>query len=660
MMLVSRGTPSRSYGMACSHLDLPPGAAGGMSCVLEPGGRSVFHRHHEREIFVIVKGRGRLSVDGQDMGEFGAGDSIYLRSFAGHALLNLSATEAMEFVALYWEEKEVERPVAPLPGRVLIFSTPPTPNGDLHLGHLSGPYLGADVYRRYLRQKGVPALHITGRDDNQTYVKRIATAERIAPALAADAYAAKIRATWDRAGIPLDYFSSPAETPQYTERLAAVIQRLHDRGYIVARKVEELYDVETGASLHEGYITGGCPHCGAGSDGNACEQCGRPNDCTDLRDPVPTSAGVVVGRRQAEKLYFRMSALAPQLADLVARSNMSTRARALSLGMLADGLPDICISHRSDWGMPFPLQGFQDQIVYVWFEMAAGYLAADRHASAARPFFEDRASSIVHFYGFDNTYYHTLLLPAVYYALGEDVNVPVDHVINELLFLRGEKFSTSRRHLIWGRKLLEHVPADYVRWGLCRVRPELKNENFDLDRFIADTNAFFADRLQAWLDDSLAQLEVRFERVVPEPGAWSHQHIAFQEQVRHLSVAAENAYQVTSFSPQLATRRLEELVAAAAEFLATQSRHESHPVMHDHQRTTFALNFWAMALFARLAMSIVPDTAQPMLDLLGLEKQTQIDGTGAFITHGLALDPATAPRFAPVPTTIREAVSCVT
>ncbi|MES2936781.1 MAG: class I tRNA ligase family protein [Pseudomonadota bacterium] len=658
-MLIQKSPPTTSYGMACRSLQIPPGAAGGTECVLEPGQQSVFHRHHESEIFVIVSGRGRLAVDGRHVGDAGPGDTIFLRPFAGHALRNLSDDERLEFIALYWGGQDVHASPVPLPARVLIFSTPPTPNGDLHLGHLCGPYLGADIYRRYLRQKNVEAIHITGRDDHQTYVKRIADTEGRAPEAVADAYSHSIRETWEKAGITLDFFSSPNGSAIYREQLSSTISRLLERDMIVAKTVEEMYDRRTGFSLHEGYIKGGCPHCGSSSDGNACEQCGRPNDCIDLVDPVPTLPGVEVGRRQLRKLYFRMAAVAPQLSELIARSNMSARARALSVGMLADGLPDICISHRSEWGVPVGVPGFEEQVIYVWFEMAAGYLAADLQANPEQPFFADRGSSIVHFYGFDNTYYHTLLFPAIYIALGGDLTVPGDHVVNELLFLRGEKFSTSRRHLIWGRKLLARVPCDYVRWGLSRVRPELKNEDFDLNHFIARTNAFFVGRLQGWLTFSLTHLAQRHGGVVPEPGAWSQQHTAFHHEVRYLAEGVERAYQVGSFSPQTVTRRLEELVELAHDFFTTQCRHETSPAAKDHHRTTVALNFWAMAVLARLAMPIVPQTGQRILALLGLEDQSGIDGTGSFIQHGRELDPAAAPTFPAVPPDIRETVLCV-
>lgn len=658
-MLIQKNTPVKKYGIDCCDLQMPGGAVGGMECILEPRQHSVFHRHHESEIFVIVSGKGELAVDGKVEGQVGSGDIIYLQPFTGHALRNLSDTEQLLFTALYWTTQDIKMHSEPLPKRVLIISTPPTPNGDLHLGHLSGPYIGADIYRRYLQKRGVEAIHITGRDDNQTYVKRIAVAEKRTPEIVADDYAMRIRATWTKADIPLNFFSGPKETLAYQKELSLIISHLFKRGVIVEKTVDELYDISTNFSLHEGYIKGTCPHCGAGSDGNACEQCGRPNDCIDLINPVSTLPGIEVGRRQIRKLYFRMSAVADDLAELVVRSNMSTRARTLSVGMLAEGLPDICISHRSDWGIPVGIAGFEDQVIYVWFEMAAGYLAADKQINPDCPFFADPSSSIVHFYGFDNTYYHTLLFPAIYLALGGKRNIPLNHVINELLYLRGEKFSTSRRHLIWGQKLLTHVSSDYVRWGLSRARPELKNENFDLDQFIANTNMFFADRLQGWIKRSLTHLAECHHSVVPEPGSWTQQHTAFRREICHLAEGAEQGFRVDSFSPQTVTRRLEEMVLVADEFFATQCRYENSTVMIDNHRTSVALNFWAMGLFARLAIPIAPESAQRILVLLGLEDQVPIDGVGDFIRHGRALSLVNMPTFAAVSPNIREAVLCV-
>jgi len=657
-MLVKKSSPSYSYGMPCQHLDIPEGAAGGMTCLLEPGKQSVFHRHHETEIFVIIKGKGQLIVD-DEVSHFQAGDCIYLRPFVGHALRNLSNDSPIEFVALYWEGADPKPAEKTLPKRVLIFSTPPTPNGDLHLGHLSGPYVGADIYRRYLIQKGVEAVHITGRDDNQTYVKRIGAVEHRTSLQVANDYAERIQATWSKANIPLDFFSSPKDSEVYRQELASMLNKLYDKGYIVPKNVEEFYDVETGMSLHEGYIKGGCPHCGSSSDGNACEQCGRPNDCIDLRNPQPTLVGVKLGRRTIKKLYFKMSAVQEQLTDLVERSNMSARARALSVAMLAEGLPDICVSHQSDWGIPVDISGFEDQVVYVWFEMAAGYLAADRQANKAHPYFSDHEARIVHFYGFDNTYYHTLLFPAIYLALGAHLNIAQDHVINELLFLRGEKFSTSRRHLIWGNKLLSHVSADYMRWGLSRSRPELKNENFDLDRFISDTNTFFAERLSDWLTNSFKHLKEKMHAMLPEPGAWSQQHTAFFDQVKQLAASGEAAYQVSSFSPQTATRRLEEIATLASEFFGTQCHHEVHPRLHDYHRTTVALNFWAIAVFARLAAPIIPVMSQQILKALRLEEAWATDGVDGFIKHQHALNVSDLPQFPRIAPEIAQAVTCV-
>lgn len=615
-MKINKHATKLSYGLNSRGLIFPISTLGGMSCSLPPKARSTFHRHHETEVFLITSGKGRVYVEGGETEDVVAEDIIYIDSLSGHTIENTSENEELRFTTVYWVD-DVQPSRTDVPKETLVISTPPTPNGDLHLGHLSGPYLGADIYRRYLSLNGVTAHHLTGRDDNQTYTKRIASKEQRSPEDVADDYADKICKTWSDAGIELDFFSSPQTTKNYSVRVNSIIDRLYERGFIFSKEVNELYDVNTGFSLHEGYIKGTCPHCHSASDGNACEQCGRPNDCVDLINPTGTLPKTVVGRRTIKKLYFRLSALAHPLAELTAQSNMSPRARALTEGMLADGLPDICISHRSDWGIPVAIAGFEDQVLYVWFEMAAGYLAADEALHPQQPFFKNKQCDIVHFYGFDNAYYHTLLFPAIYYALDEKYNVPVNHVINELLYLRGEKFSTSRRHLIWAAKLLANVSTDYVRWGLARSRPETTNENFDLELFIDAINDFFVGTLQQHLTDSCQQLNLQFKGEMPEPGAWSAQHTAFYERIKQLAAGVEHAYRVDAFSPQTATSRLEEMGRLTRQFFDAQLKHEALPALYNYRRTTFALNFWALKQFASLAQPIIPQSSEYILKLLG-------------------------------------------
>src|SRR5581483_4148944 len=506
------------YGMSCNSLKLVGTSLGGMLCRLDPGRTSVFHKHHETELFVFLTGSAKVVV-GNEEARVSANDCVLLRPFLGHTVENTSRDTSVEFLALYWEESSEATAFRPA-SRELIFSTPPTPNGDRRLGPLSAPDLAADIYRRYLKMKGVTDVHVTGRDDNQTYVLRTARNEGRSPEVVADDYSTRIQKTLAAADIPIDYFSSPVDDPLYVRRVQETFSRLYETGFIVAKEVEELYDEVTGRSLHEGYVTGTCPHCGCGSDGNACEQCGRPNDGADLVNPRVTIRGAILGRRRCRKLYFAMSKLTKELDGHVRRSNMSPRARALSVSMLADGLPDICVSHASNWGIPVPVEEFEDQVVYVWLEMAAGYLQADVQCSEGRPFFEEAGAPITHFYGFDNTYYHTLLFPAVYFALGRSLNIPTNHVVNELLYLRGEKFSTSRRHLIWASSLLGHVASDYVRWGLCCVRPEGGNSDFDLEQFRLSANAFFPGSLARWISKGVDAMARAGETFVPQPGAW--------------------------------------------------------------------------------------------------------------------------------------------
>jgi methionyl-tRNA synthetase len=242
---------------------------------------------------------------------------------------------------------------------------------------------------------------------------------------------------------------------------------LFEHGFIFEDTRSAAFD-QQGQYLHEAYVSGECPHCYEQSDGNACEACGHPNECVDLINPINKLTGDPIEVYDCTRLYFKLSAFAEELGQYIKTADMPAHVATLSLEMIADGLPDICISHPSDWGIPFDLSGYEDHRIYVWFEMAFGYLwgasnienTSPKNAMSAARAIYDGDTNIVHCYGFDTAYYHTLLFPAIHIALG--LTPARTHIVNELLDLDGEKFSTSRRHLIWGRDYAASLPLERI------------------------------------------------------------------------------------------------------------------------------------------------------------------------------------------------------
>ena len=638
------------YGMQCRHILEMAGENklpfGSMHCVIEAGQQSTIHNHHERECVYITRGSGVVRI-GQKQENVREGDIVFISPYLDHVLINPSA-ESLNYLTIWWEDMEA---LAKAPNeslvhdRTLIFSTPPTPNGDLHLGHLSGPYTGADIYRRFLELGQRQAFHVTGRDDNQSYVPRKALDQQRAPQELADDYSGRMLETLVRNNIRVDHFSHPLKSPWHVSLVQYMVQRLYQRGYIISREVSALYCKESGEYLYEAHVRGGCPHCASESDGNACEQCGRPNDVVDLRNPQSKYGGTGIEERSVRKLYFRLSAFADELKQYHREVVMPAHLAALCQRMLAAGLPDICVSHPVNWGIPVPVTGFTEQRIYVWFEMAAGYLAAAQEMAEKahlseyndggwRKFYSDPQSQVVHFFGFDNSYFHALLFPAIYMALDQNIQLPRAFVVNELLNLNGLKFSTSRGHLILGRDLLQWVPPDYVRYYLSLIRPEMSKTNFTINQFVETIERDLRTGWQGWLKSTLARAKRLFPVAVPAPGAWSVEQRSYFERITRLLSEAELAYQPKDFSPQRICRLSNELVCEAQRFSDGQAYYEDMDVSFNLMRTSVALELLTIRTLAQIVAPIMPDVAQTLQNILEPAQTLKWEYIPRFIHEG--------------------------
>jgi len=612
------------YNLSCTPVDLPGIAAKLLGCRLAPGEASEGHNHFETEIFIFAEGQGRVEQNGKTL-TIKAGDAVLFERFENHVIVNASATEPLLFHSLYWSaENATQGAEVAAPRPTLVFSTPPTPNGDLHLGHLSGPYMAADTLTRCLRAAGHQVRHVTGRDDNQSYVMTCGLKEGRSPEATADHYDALIRDTWTKFGIGLDGYIEPSSTVRYAEFVRHGIDLLRQNGLIVARTEPAAMDAE-GRYLHEAFLSGACPHCGESSDGNACEACGRPNTCTDLKGATAKLSGSPIHAAMVERLYFRLSAFAEALAQYVKTANMPAHVGALSLDMIEDGLPDICISHPGPWGMDLAMEGFEGHNVYVWFEMAFGYLwgAAGQPEASVQEIFAaaaavyDGQTDIVHCYGFDNAYYHTLLFPAVHMALG--LSPARTHVVNELLDLDGQKFSTSRRHLIWGRDFVQTVPRDYARFAVMLNRPEAVRENFVVEKVREDLDELFARQLAAWIKRFAARLAVR-ENQLPEPGAWLADHRQFHRWLMAQAGILDASEKLETFSPRRIAQVIREVIIEGNRFSAGQAHllNSTRANSGNYARTAVALEALALALLARSCYTIMPDLSHALSVALDL------------------------------------------
>lgn len=377
----------------------------------------------------------------------------------------------------------------------IIIAPPPTPNGDLHVGHLSGPYLGADVLRRALALRGEESVAALSVDLNQSYV--VTTADRLGvdPLALARRSHVEVGDTLSRAGIAFDVVGMPDEA--YARSVADWFARLDAAGFVSRHRRAIPFDVLRDRFMFESYASGHCPVCLSETKANICEACGHPNDARDLIGLHPTGGrlGDPIEMREIDEFYLDLEAMRePLLAHLATIPQKRPALQRLLDELFAKSLPRFPLTFPSRWGIPAPFAGAEGLVVNVWAEMVPGhYWFVDRalEANGHRPLAEiAEEAPYVQFLGFDNSFFYVVAQLALALAArraGATALLPSAFVTNEFYLLDNFKFSTSQGHLIWGRDLLAEVPLDEVRFYLSWNNPEFNQANFtraDLDRVV--------------------------------------------------------------------------------------------------------------------------------------------------------------------------------
>lgn len=406
--------------------------------------------------------------------------------------------------------------------RVVIIGPPPTPNGDLHVGHIAGPYLAADVHARYLRSIGRDVVYVSGTDDSQTYVVATAARQGTTPEALAERCWQDIRATFEAAGMAVDGFA-PFDDG-YRASVLDFVGRLHDAGAFELRTVRMPYAEATGEFLMEGLVSGTCPICLASSRGGLCEGCGHPNNFGELLDPRSTiDADTEVTLRETQILVLPLERYRQQLTDFYAARATPWRPHLEQLmrELFARPLPDFPITYPTGWGIPAPFPETPGQVINAWVEgmPASMYCTAvgqrglgEQPAAADELWLRDRDIQLVYFLGFDNVYFWGVSHLALLLAHDGRYVLPDTIVSNEFYELEHDKFSTSKGHVIWTRELLEDVPRDLVRFYLALSAPEHARTNFSRDALVKIANERLAEPwnlLAAQLGKAVGELGVR-------------------------------------------------------------------------------------------------------------------------------------------------------
>ncbi len=399
----------------------------------------------------------------------------------------------------------------------------PYANGPIHIGHLAGVLIPADIYARYLRSCGQRVLFISGSDEHGVPVTIRAQQEGLTPQQVVDKYHTLNKEALADLGISLDIFSRTSSAHHH-QTTTHFFKTLHDQGQLEAKETEQYYDPVHQQFLADRYIRGTCPHCGhQDAYGDQCESCGTALSPEELLRPRSTLSGAPLQRKKTQHWYLPLDRHESWLKQWILEEHREwkTNVYGQCKSWLEQGLKPRAVTRDLAWGIPVPLPQAKGKVLYVWFDAPIGYISATQawakeHGEDWKPFWQNPNTQLVHFVGKDNIVFHCIIFPAMLKAHGGFV-LPTNVPANEFLNLEGEKISTSRNWAVWLHEYLANFPnqQDVLRYVLCSSAPESKDSDFSWKDFQAKNNNELVAILGNFVNRTVVLTHKYFDGIVP-------------------------------------------------------------------------------------------------------------------------------------------------
>lgn len=407
--------------------------------------------------------------------------------------------------------------------RTLITTALPYTNGPVHIGHLAGVYVPADIYARYLRLAGRPVTLIGGSDEHGVPITLKARAEGVSPQDIVDRYHSLIKKSFEGLGISFDIYSRTT-SDIHSATASEFFRRLYDNDRFIEKESMQLYDAEAGQFLADRYVTGECPHChNPKAYGDQCEACGTSLAATDLIDPHSAITGSVPELRPTRHWYLPLDRWEPALREWILEGHKEWKSNVYGQckSWLDMGLQPRAVSRDLSWGVPVPVEGAEGKVLYVWFDAPIGYISNTKELmpDSWETWWKDPETRLVHFIGKDNIVFHCIVFPAMLKAEGSYI-LPDNVPSNEFLNLEGDKISTSRNWAVWLHEYLQDFPGkqDVLRYVLTANAPETKDNDFTWKDFQARNNNELVAVYGNFVNRALVLTQKYFNGCVPACG----------------------------------------------------------------------------------------------------------------------------------------------
>ena len=510
--------------------------------------------------------------------------------------------------------------------RFTVTAALPYANGPIHIGHLAGVYIPADIYVRYLRLNHRDVLFVCGSDEHGVPITIRARQEGVSPRQVADKYDAMIRRSFSDFGISFDVYSRTSGNTHHNTA-SDFFKVLHEKGMFREIESEQYFDEETGQFLADRYIKGTCPSCGyEEAFGDQCERCGTTLSPSELIGPKSMLSGSRPVLKPTRHWYLPLDEFEPWLRKwlLEGHKEWKTNVYGQCKSWIDQGLQPRAVTRDLDWGVPVPLENTDGKVLYVWFDAPIGYISAtiewaEKHQTEWEPYWKSKDTRLIHFIGKDNIVFHCIIFPSMLRHHGEFIlpdNVPA----NEFLNLEGNKISTSRNWAVWLHEYLDELPGkeDVLRYVLCANAPETKDNDFTWKDFQAKNNNELLAILGNFINRAFVLSHKHFGGVLP---LRAELHEPDRSMLAHISNAPSAvSAALEQFKFREAQALMMDLARAGNKYLADTEPWKLVKTDRERLGTILNLCIQAAANLAVLSEPFLPRTAARLREMLRMTR----------------------------------------
>ena len=516
--------------------------------------------------------------------------------------------------------------------RYTITAALPYTNGPLHIGHLAGVYVPADIYARYLRLKGHDVAFICGSDEHGVPITIKAKKEGVTPQDIVDHYNANIKASFKEFGISFDNYSRTSAKIHH-ETASEFFSTLYAKGEFIEETNAQLYDAEAGQFLADRFVVGTCPKCGnEESYGDQCEDCGTSHNATDLIKPKSAITGATPSLKETKHWFLPLDKHEAFLKQWILeghKSDWKPNVYGQCKSWIDDGLRPRAVTRDLDWGIPVPLEGADGKVLYVWFDAPIGYISstkewAQKEGKDWEPYWKDEDTTLVHFIGKDNIVFHCIIFPAMLKAEGSYI-LPANVPANEFLNLEGQKLSTSKNWAVWLPDYLKEFPEkqDVLRYVLTATAPETKDNDFTWKDFQARNNNELVAIFGNFINRVVVLTNKYYQGIVPAPDEFSAEDTAALNAIQSYPNILSSSIERYRFRE--ASQELMNLARLGNKYLADA---EPWKVVKTDPERVQTIMYVALQISAALAVvsePLLPWSSQKLKTMLNLDALSWAD-----------------------------------